>query len=59
MNWKLHIFLPWFLEFVVVSCMYMLEPWTSLVPLILMTPLSIINTCIVLKIREKVENESE
>jgi len=37
----------------------MLEPWTSLVPLILMTPLSIINTCIVLKIREKVENESE
>ena len=68
MNWKLHIFLPWFLEFVVVSCMYMLEPWTSLVPLILMTPLSLLilvlfsklekrwKTKVSRKIKKKLEN---
>jgi len=47
MNWKLHIFLTWFFEFVVVFAMYKFEPLSSLIPLILMTPLSVAITYII------------
>ena len=60
MNWKLHIFWVWFLEFVVVSSMYILEPLSSLVALFLMTPSSIIVTYIICtEFREKEEKEEE